>query len=108
MRLAAIFICFLIFSGFDWGWGSKKEASEEKISPKAAYVKKEVPANKKEMSSKRTVQPVKNAGTTAGGSINPEAIATATRVLGSGTPEERQARMESLKRLGEALRKKQS
>ena len=89
-----------MFSAFDWGF--QKKVPERKASQETAY------ADKKEVSPKRTDQTATSAGTIAKGPINPEALATVTRVLGSGTPEERQGRMESLKRLSEALRKKQS
>lgn len=99
-QVVAIFLCFLMFSAFDWGRGEKP--AEEKTSKKVTRTYNQ------ETSHKKVDPAAKSAGTVTKGSMNPEAVATAVRVLGSGTPEEQQARMDSLKRLGDSLRKKQS
>ena len=84
-EIVAIFLCLLMFSAYDW-------------SPK----KKETTVNP----SQATLAANKGAAPTQG-AMNAQALVTASKMMGKGTPAEREARMASLKRLGEALKKKQ-
>lgn len=81
-EVVAIFLCLLMFSAYDWS-PKKKETTATPSQTKMA------------------------SATPTQGSINAQAVVTASKMMGQGTPAERQARMESLKRLGEALKKKQ-
>jgi len=75
----------LLFVGFKWG--SSDEQSAE-TSNQDAVVSEE----------NTSAAPV-------AGPIDANAVAAASRMLGTGTPEEKQARMEALKNVGEALRR---
>ena len=76
--------CALCFSGYDWG-------------------KKESPQKTRSYSS-----PVASSSMRMPSSSMSTSMAAATKLLGNGTPEEKKARMESIKRLGQALAKKNS
>ncbi len=84
-RLMAVLLCMLLFVGFKWG--SSDEQSAE-TSNQDAVVSEE----------NTSAAPV-------AGPIDANAVAAASRMLGTGTPEEKQARMEALKNVGEALRR---
>lgn len=78
LALSCSIIGLFVFTAYDWDNSSSQEQENQ------------VPVSSPAMGSKAA------------------AITTASRVLGSGSPEERQVRMESLKRLSAALAKAKS
>lgn len=109
-QIAAVLLCFLMFSAFDWTNKKKVSAANSSRTTYPAYstYKKEVSPESSYQPSKAVKQSSKMANQNVGaiGTLDVEAINAATRLLGTGTPEERQARLESLKKLSEVLSRK--
>lgn len=79
-KIMAIGICFALFSGFNWGSDQEETASQ--------------------------TPPARPATTAA--RMNPESIKAVTKLLGTGTPEEKKQRMQGIQRVAESLRNKRA
>ncbi len=82
VRVGLLFLCVAGFAAFDWGSSSASSDSDSMDS--------------------KTNEPI---AITDVESSTAKAAVAASRILGSGTPEEKQARLESLKRLSESMAK---
>lgn len=137
MMLSLCIICGVVFSAYDWGrksdkdsqttygtteaqsasaaaqkdaWDSYDETEEAMSSTVDSKVEEKMPEVYKETSKKvsenmKTVSPATPAVSPSGDKA--VAIVTLAKIVGTGTPEERKARIESLKRLSQALAKSQ-
>ena len=79
-KIMVAVMCLALLSGFKWGSDNDDRYESEDRSQ---------PATSATMSK-----------------VDPQAIKTAAAILGSGTEEEKQMRLESLKRLAEAMKSK--
>lgn len=97
LKLLTLFVLFAVLTGFSWGKSEKKAAKPKAAAPVSA------PAKEVKNAASSAAKP---SATAAKATSDPNATVAAVRMLSTGTPEERKARMESLQRLGAALRKK--
>jgi len=116
LSLALCVVCVLMFSAYDWG---KKSKSQEETPSNTGTTLKASPAKSttsknatsKNATSKKAVSTAKDtasAQVSSPASDKALAISTLAKIVGSGTPEERKARMDSLKRVSQALAQSQA
>lgn len=86
-KMLSILVCGLMFMGFSWSSTEGQTTST---------VKKQVEKKTYGYAAPKTAQAVP-------ASTNVQAVTAASKFLGSGSPEEQKARIESLKRLTEAM-----
>ena len=100
-----------MFSAYDWG---KKSKSQEETPSNAGTTWKASPAKNtasKNVTSKKAVstsEDTASAQVSSPANDKAMAISTLAKIVGSGTPEERKARMDSLKRVSQALAQNQA
>ncbi|HOW59989.1 MAG TPA: hypothetical protein PLO78_09735 [Candidatus Omnitrophota bacterium] len=80
-------VCVLVFAGFDWGFRKSENTATTKNESSS-------------MQTSSTNSPSNVAGPTT---VNATAIATAAKVVGSGTPEEQRMRMDALMRVAKIM-----
>ncbi len=122
ISLVLCIVCVLVFSAFDWGWG-KKAKSQKEATANAGTTWQTPPAEKvvptKVVSKTKSNLPTQAVSKTKSSSpaqvsnsasVNDKAtaISTLAKIVGSGTPDERKARIESLKRVSQALAQSQA
>jgi len=111
VSLALCIVCALMFSAYDWGKkpkAKKQTPVNTEIAWPATPTEEVVPA--KVVPSKVVSKPKKNMTAKSSNSADDKAMAISTlaKIVGSGTPDERKARVESLKRVSQALAKNQA
>ncbi len=101
-RVAVLFLIVFVFSGGWWNKSEPKQAAEPvETEPVPAKRVVETPV---EAPAPKTPDPVKQVATQNDGASNTNPTG-ALKVLSEGDPETRKARLESLVRLSNALRK---
>lgn len=100
-KAIAVLVCGLFLMGFSWG------QSEEKSAPE---VKKQSYGYTQQAMKKEAAKPARKnvAEPAAAGVPDAKAISAAAKFMSEGTPEEKQARLESLRRLSSALNQSQN
>ncbi len=116
VSLALCIVCALMFSAYDWGKKpkAKKQAPvNTEIAWPATPAEEVVPAKvvpAKVVPAKVVSKPkkIKTAQVSNSADDKAMAISTLAKIVGSGTPDERKARVESLKRVSQALAQNQA
>jgi len=106
VSLVLCIVCVLTFSAYDWG-GKSKSKKEATANAGTTWQT----SSAEEVAPSKTVSKTKNSKSTQvsnSASDKAAAISTLAKIVGSGTPAERQARIESLKRVSQALAKSQA
>jgi hypothetical protein len=106
VSMALCIVCVLTFSAFDWG---KKSKSQQETTTTSGSTWQTAPVEK--AASGKSDSKVKSKApdqVPSSASDKAAAISTLAKIVGSGTPEERQARIESLKRVSQALAQSQA
>ena len=109
LSLALCIVCALTFSAYDWGKKSKTQkatATNTENTWQTSSAEQSVPTPTKAVSKKKKSSAPDQAPSSA--SDKAMAISTLAKIVGTGTPEERQARIESLKRVSQALAQSQA
>ncbi len=107
--LVLCLVCAFTFSAFDWGWGSKSK-EEPKSQTQSTW---QTPSGQTVTTSSKAASNVtakSNMPEQASSAATDKAaaISTLAKIVGTGTPQERQARIESLKRVSQALAQSQA
>jgi hypothetical protein len=112
--LALCLVGAFTFSAFDWGWGSKsKEEPKSQTqstwqTPSGQTVTTSSKATANKAASKTNAKGGPSDQVPSAASDKAAAISTLAKIVGTGTPAERQARIESLKRVSQALAQSQA